>query len=128
MLFYFDENLPKQLAEALNCLDKDNEIKSVTNDYRGIKDDKLIETLGEKNAILITRDRRMKRYCSERELLIKYKMKVLFYDSTVSDYWYMAILFVKKWNNITKEFEKIKEGPYFMVMNTNGKIEQISCV
>ena len=97
MLFYFDENLPHQLAEALNCLDKDNEIKSVKNDYQGIKDNNLIENLAKNNAILITKDKKMKKYNAERELLIQYKLRVLFYESTVNDYWGIVVLFIKNW-------------------------------
>jgi len=125
MLFYFDENLPHQLAEALNCLDKDNEIKSVKNDYQGIKDNNLIENLAKNNAILITKDKRMKKYNAERELLIQYKLRVLFYESTVNDYWGIVVLFIKNWGKITKTFEKKNEGPYFITMGTNGKITEI---
>jgi predicted nuclease of predicted toxin-antitoxin system len=81
MIFYFDENLNKKVAEALDILDMDNTIKSVKNEFEGKLDLDLIPLLAKEEAILITFDKKMRRLQSERKSLENNKMIVFFLAS-----------------------------------------------
>lgn len=125
MIIYFDENIPKQLAEALNILDNKNTIKSVKNEYKGIQDPELIPLLKKENAILITKDKKMRKIKTEKQLLIENKTIVLFFNKSNVDYWKIVSLFISKWEKIIHDLNTIKEGPSFLVLNENGKINKI---
>ncbi len=125
MTIYFDENFPPQLAEALNILDDKNNVFTTINRYQGFSDEKLITEISKNNAILITRDKKMKKFKGERELLIKYKMVVMFYEGSHSKYWDIVRLFIKNWEKITKELSNNKQFPNFFKINVNGKIEKL---
>lgn len=125
MIIYFDENFPYQLAQALNILDKNNDIYSTSEKYKGFKDNDLIPKLGKENAVLITRDKKMRKLNAEKELLRNNNMIVMFYDGSHNDYWSIVKLFVKVWDKITHELFRVNKGPCFFKLNVNGKIERL---
>jgi len=63
MDFYFDEQLPKVVAEALNILESRegvNRVLSTENEFgRGIKDVELFKKLKNVNGVLVTHDLKM---------------------------------------------------------------------
>ncbi len=124
MIFYFDENLPKQLAHALNELDRDNEILSVKDHFEGMKDIELIPEIAKLNAILITHDKRMKKNRAERMILEEYNLTVFFSSSNL-DYWTTVIMFVKNWEKIVSEAKRHPQGVFIKVTPRKG-IENIN--
>jgi len=111
MIFYFDENLPKQIAEALNILDKNNEIFSVKEKFEGLKDLELIPELAKERAILITFDKNMRRNTAEKQPLQKNKMLVFFLASK-PNYWDLVKLFIRFWDKIVAKAKKA-DRPFF---------------
>ena len=123
MIFYFDENLPRQIAQALNILDRENEVYSVKDKYSGLKDTELIPLLAEQNAILITHDKKMKRNSKERQSLEQNQLTVFFVSSDY-DYWTNVILFIRYWRDIVKQAKKNPKNAFFRIKSKGG-IERI---
>lgn len=123
MIFYFDENLNKKVAEALDILDMDNTIKSVKNEFEGKLDLDLIPLLAKEEAILITFDKKMRRLQSERKSLENNKMIVFFLASYPTG-WDFVKLIIKSQEKIITAAEK-SERPAFYRIKNNETIEKI---
>ncbi len=123
MIFYFDENIPPQIARAINLLDKNNEIYTVKDKYQGLKDLELIPKLAEEKAVLITFDKNMRKNRAERTALEQNKMIVFFFATQIKDYWDFVKLNIKIWKKITELVKKTKEKPKFYRVTGQGKIE-----
>ena len=124
MTFYFDENIPKYIARALNELEKERTDISVfsTEDVwgKGIKDPQLIENLNEANGILVTYDLRM-RY-TYRELLKENKTTAFFIAFTKGVNFEHKYKFVFRiWENIKKTARKQKH-PFICQIQNNGTL------
>ena len=125
MIFYFDENLPPQIARALNILDSKNKIYSVKDKFEGVKDLELIPKLTEEEAILITFDKNMRKIQAERKALKSNKM-IVFFLAIKLNYWDTVKLFIKIWDKILSNAKKIsreKEAIFFRITG-QGKIEK----
>jgi len=78
MTFYFDENLPPKLAEALELLQEDDpnnqaDVKSIIERFgRGAPDEEWIPILGKEKATVITHDYQIHRRSDQRELYKKH--------------------------------------------------------
>ncbi len=123
MVFYFDENLPYQIAKALDILDKKNDVFSVKKDFEGFKDLELIPEISKRNGVLITFDKNMRRNRMEKKALEENEMIVFFLASKLN-YWDLAKLFVKIWSKIVSKARRAKR-PYFFRITGKGKIEDI---
>lgn len=123
MIFYFDENLPPQIAKALNILDRNNDIYSVKEHFAGLSDIELIPKLAEKKAILITFDKNMRRYKAEREALNNNEM-IVFFFSIKLDYWRYVKLSIKIWDKILSTAKNATK-PSFYRITGKGKIENL---
>lgn len=113
MDFYFDENLPKAIAEALNIVEGHRAINRVFSTEvafeKGIKDLELIPKIKSVNGILITHDIKMKTRSNEHQLIKEIGVTVfiislpsgcnyeLMYQKIFSD-WEKSKLFVVKIN------------------------------
>ncbi|HUS87507.1 MAG TPA: hypothetical protein VMW76_09720 [Bacteroidales bacterium] len=123
MNFYFDENLPRAIARALNELEKNrtDTIVLSTEDVwgKGIKDSPLIEKLHEAGGIMVTNDLKMKH--NYYELLKKNGVSAFFiaFPSGVNfEYRYQHVF--KIWEDIKKIARKEKH-PFICKIPNRGK-------
>jgi hypothetical protein len=123
MNFYFDENIPKVIARALNELEKERTDITVqsTEDvwYKAIKDPQLIEKLHEVDGILVTNDLKMKRnYCE----LLKHNSVSAFFIVFPN-----GVDFAFRYRQVVKVWEEIKKTareephPFLCKIQNNGK-------
>jgi hypothetical protein len=129
MIFYFDENLPHQLAEALNILEargKDGvKVFSTKSIFGGgIKDEDLIPRIAEENAFLITQDINIHRTRLQYELYQKHNLGIFFLKlpKNSANYWQIVQVTIEKWIEI-KDLAKNGKKPFAAFVKPKGKIE-----
>jgi len=121
MLFVFDENFSKRLAEGLHLLEKSNPGSlipvSVTSTEvlmgkRGATDEEIIKKMG-KNGILITKDKDFKYIKLLRKVIEETEAKVIFFKSSKSliFFWDILTAIVKRWEEM-KEVSSREVPPY----------------
>ena len=136
MKFFFDHNLPPQLAHAINKLSvaepaiKDV-IALVDRFPRDVKDDLWITELGQEGGwIVITQDNRITLRSPEREALRKAGLItfVLAKSWASQPLWIKASNLVRWWPNIIEQALRIQGGATFRVpwrLQGKGKFEQV---
>lgn len=106
MDFYFDENMPVRVANALNELEA-GEIHNVYHIQsvweKGIKDPDLFPLIKEKSGIFVTNDLKILSRKNEYELLQSLEITAIFIDFP------SGTNFVYKYQKIFKHWEDIKE-------------------
>ncbi|KAF2519929.1 hypothetical protein E0W68_01500 [Flavobacterium salilacus subsp. salilacus] len=117
---YIDENLPSQLADALNLLQQPlnfNEkypiqvlsIKKVFGE--GAKDEDWIPKVGAEKAYVITQDSRIQSQKHQRELYLKCGVGIFFLNPPSKGgfkYWDMVQKLIAEWDNIKRIIRKEK--------------------
>jgi hypothetical protein len=119
MIILIDENLPPQLAEGLNILQHqlnvrnrtDHEVKSIKSEYgEGCKDEDWIPEAGIRKSVVITRDFRIQRIRHQRDLCIQYGLGLFFFNVPKGglSYWQMVVNLIAKWEDILEVIDKEK--------------------
>lgn len=128
---FLDENLSPFVAEALNCLSKgdfnDIRVNSTIQDFgKGIKDEELIPRIGEKKAVLITRDVNMNRIKLQRDLLKIHKLGVFFIDLPKGKckHWDIVLLLINYWQDII-HIIRTKNTPYIYIVKPRGGVKPL---
>lgn len=127
MDFYFDEQLPKLVAEALNTLEKHDGINRVLSTEiefgKGIKDPDLYQLLKKCDGILITKDLKMITRKNEFSLITELGITVFFINlpdgSNFNDIYQTIIV---KWQEIKKICKKRKR-PFLCKIKMRGAAE-----
>ena len=126
MDFYFDENLPERVANAINALEEGepyNIYHTAVVFSKSIKDPDLIPLIKEKNGILVTNDLKMLSRRNEHELIIATGITVVFINFT------KGANFALKYQTIIKKWEEIKKicnnnhHPFLCKIKMKGKTE-----
>jgi hypothetical protein len=124
MRFYLDENLPSQLAEALNILDKDNEIFSTVNEFgRGQPDEFLIPEIAKEKAVLFTQDFNINRIKEQRNLVIQEELIIFFLrppSKSGFSYWELVKIIFKFWEEIVKHAKQSKRPCAYIIKPKSG--------
>ncbi|WP_084444721.1 PIN-like domain-containing protein [Hymenobacter roseosalivarius] len=123
MIIYIDENMPEELAEGLNILQKqlnkkyhtEIEVKSIKRVFgQGAKDEEWIPIAGDQGACIITQDSKIQRIKHQSELCKKYKLGLFFLNQPSGKgltYWQMVELCVQRWESIL-EIALREERPF----------------
>lgn len=126
---YLDENLSPSVADALNSLSKgdfdDIKVNSTIQDFgKGIKDEVLIPKIGERKAILITRDINMNRIRVQSDLLKTHKLGVFFIDLPKGKckHWDIVLLLINNWQDII-QLIRTKHTPYICTVKPKGGVK-----
>ncbi len=132
MKIYFDENLPPQLAEGLNILEKPNkegvEVLSVKTIFgKGSKDEEWIPKVGAQSGITITRDIKIN---TTRQLFDLYRQNgvgVFFFTPPKNGYkyWQMVEILIKQWKTI-KDLSRKNKKPFAFRIKIVGGIEKMN--
>lgn len=114
MTIYFDENMPRHLAEGFRILQKPEgfksgfsvKIKYIPDEFgQGVKDIEWLPKLG-KSAFVITQDVTINRRKHELELYRQYKIGMFFLRGTSKksglSVWQMVEVLAKRWDEITE--------------------------
>jgi hypothetical protein len=127
MKFYFDEQLPKKVANALDILEQhDNEHRVFSTEIefgKGVKDIPLYHKLHEAGGILITHDLKMITRIAEFTAIKDLGITVFFINlpSGVNFTLIYQTLF-EKWEEI-KEIAKRQKHPFVCKIKMKGKPE-----
>lgn len=120
MKIYIDENMPHQLAKALNTLQQvlnkkertQLEVLSIKEVFGvGAKDEKWIPIAGKQKAIVITQDYHIQTTRHQRDLCEQYNLGMLYIKPPSKNgfaFWDMAKLLVKRWDEVRKIIKKDK--------------------
>jgi predicted nuclease of predicted toxin-antitoxin system len=129
MLFVFDANCPKKLAEGLEILELGNKRSSLFAEVKHIskltlpsaKDEEVIDITGRNKGILITYDTGFKSNKHRYQLYRQKHVGVILYHSfrSVIFYWDIVKAFVDEWEKL-KEFADAKKPPFLLEISVRG--------
>ncbi len=119
MIILIDENLPPQLAEGLNILQHqlnvknrtDHEVKSIKIEYgEGCRDEDWIPEAGKRKSVVITKDFRIQRIRHQRDLCAQYELGLFFFNVPKGglSYWQIVVNLIAKWEDILKVVDEEK--------------------
>ncbi|MBO0937907.1 hypothetical protein J2I47_15220 [Fibrella sp. HMF5335] len=108
---YIDENLPPQIAEALNILEthanEGFEVLAIGKEFgRGAQDEDWIPKVGAEQGVVITSDYNIQRIRRQRELFQEHGVGIFFFNppsKTGYTYWEQVEQIVKRWREIKKK-------------------------
>ncbi len=121
MNFFFDNNLPPDLARALNFLSKKqgHKVVPLRDKFKtNITDVEWINALkSEGNWVVISGDLRIMRNLHERAAWQESRLTVFFLAKgwTNVSYWVKAWKLVKWWPEVTSQAQRIKSGTSFII-------------
>ncbi len=128
MTFFIDENLPYKIAEALNILDKDNNVFSIPKYfYQGIKDEQWIVEISTLNAFVITQDTNIQKTKNQWKLFTENFIGGFFIKSsskTGLKYWEQVKIIINNWEEIKEKAEQTKT-PFAYRITSRGKMERM---
>lgn len=128
---YIDENMPSQLAQALNLLQQPLntkerfplEVLSIKEVFgEGAKDEDWIPKVGSENAYVITQDNRIQSQKHQRELYLESGVGIFFLNPPSKggfSYWDMTQKLIEEWDKIKTIIRK--ENPPFAYRATSKK-------
>ena len=136
MKVYIDENMPRQLAHALNILQevlnaKEGtriEILSIPEVFgEGAKDEEWIPKAGKEKAYVITQDYRIQTTRHQRDLCVQHGIG-MFYIKPPSknglSFWEMTKLLIDRWEEIRKIIKK-NQPPFAYRCTLRNKFERM---
>jgi hypothetical protein len=134
MKVYLDENMPHQLAEALNIIQEalnhqegtNIEVTSISKEFgTGAKDEEWIPKIT--GSIVITQDYRIQRSRHQRDLYEKHQLGMVYIKPPSKNglsFWDMTQLIIKRWDEIRKLAVK-KKFPFAVVCSSVGKLKDL---
>jgi predicted nuclease of predicted toxin-antitoxin system len=114
MLFVFDENFSKHLAEGLHLLEKSNPSNKIAVDVtsaevlmgrRGATDPELYKAAGKRGGVLFTKDKDFRQIKIYEKIIEQHRAKVLFLKSSkkMIYFWDILIAIVNRWDEIKEK-------------------------
>lgn len=133
MIFVFDENFSKRLAEGLDLLEKSNPASTIQVDVisaeklmgrRGATDEQIIKKLNGQG-VIITKDKDFKQIKLTGKAIEETGTKVLFfkYSKKMVFYWDLLTTIVTHWEKIKVEMSKAIP-PYVYEFDIKGDIKE----
>lgn len=118
--FFFDENMPRRLAEALH----DDFGESATHLYHhfgrdGILDPAVLRYAGERGWVLISRDRKILRRPHERAVLQEMGIAAFFLNDSLNDFCSIVRAIIHNWPEI-KRHAQTRERPFAFLVRERG--------
>ena len=118
--FFFDENMPKRLADAF----KDYLGESATHLYHhfgreGILDPEVLRFVGERGWFLVSRDRKIMRRPHERAVIQEMGIGAFFLKDSLDDFCAMTRALIHNWPEM-KRHAHTREPPFAMLLRERG--------
>ena len=122
MLFVFDENFSKHLAEGLHLLEKSNPSRKISVDVtsaeklmgrRGATDEEIYKAAGKLDGVVFTKDKDFRQIKIYEKIIEQHRAKVLFFrpSKKIIRFWDILIAMVNRWDEI-KEKLSTDAPPY----------------
>ena len=132
MIVYIDENISPYLPRALDELEQRNPptrrltVRSLQDTFgKSIKDPDLIPELGKRDAIWITRDKKILQRGIELHLILQNNVGiVILRPGKKSKHWDMVMILMKAWPEIREMGKESK--PFAYRLFGDGKLEKVS--
>lgn len=134
---YIDENMPRQLAYALNLLQQPLnerektpvEVVSIAEEFGfGAQDEDWIPEVGKKSGIVITQDYNIQTTRHQRVLCEAHRLGMIYIKPPSNkglSYWDMVLLLINRWDEIKKIARKEKLPFAFRGTMRGNKFEQL---
>lgn len=118
--FFFDENMPRRLAEAL----QQQFGESATHLYhhfphKGVADPEVLRFVGENGWCLVTRDRRIMRRAHERRVIEEMGIGAFFLKDSLGDLCSMVRALIHNWPEM-KRHARTRERPFALLVRERG--------
>lgn len=128
MDFYFDEQLPKIIAEAINTLEKHEGTNRVFSTEtvlgKGIKDIDLFRELKKINGVLVTHDLKMQTRRNEFALIKELGITVFIISlPSGANFELQYQTIIGMWPEIKKIYKKKRSNPFVCRLKMRGKPE-----
>lgn len=128
MNFYFDEQLPKIVASALNILESHegvNQVFSTETEFgKGIKDIELFDKLKKVNGILVTHDLKMRTRKNEFSLIKELGITVFIISlPSGANFELQYQTIIGMWPEIKKIYRKNRSPPFVCRIKMRGEPE-----
>ena len=133
MKIYIDENIPRQIAQALNIIQEalnrkngtDVQVRSIVDDFKiGAKDEEWLPEVA--GCVVITQDNRIQTTRHQRDLCVAHGVGMVFISAGKKGmtFWEFTQLLIKHWDEILKITHKPK-FPFAYRITRNGKVEKL---
>lgn len=129
MKFFFDENLPKRLANAIAALDNQHEIKHIVdNDWAGAKDVDWLRRLGTaREWNVISCDAFSKTKEEKREITERARCTFVFAGGFVEQpIWIQAYKVIQRWPVVLDAAARARAGQVYRVRLNSNDLEDFT--
>jgi hypothetical protein len=118
--FFFDENMPRRLADAF----KDHFGESATHLYHhfgadGVLDPDVLRFVGEQGWFLVSRDRKIMRRPHERRVIEEMGIGAFFLKDTLNDFCSIVRALTHNWPEM-KRYARSRERPFALLLRERG--------
>lgn len=132
MQIYIDENLPPQLAQGLNILEKPNKnecaVISIRDAFgKGTPDEEWLPKIGALQGVVITQDKNIYRNAHQREIYRSHGVGIFFFHPPSKNgytYWEMVENIVKRWADIIQICKSEKRPFSYKITSQKSKPER----
>ena len=126
MRFFFDNNLPEKLAQAMCLLDIDGEVEHLKKNFpQNEKDEVWLEYVGRENLFLVTRDQKIRKRTIELLALKRHKVGAFILTGRKLGRWQGIKQIICAWEEI-RELAAATRRPFAFQVPVKGKIKQLS--
>lgn len=120
--FFFDENMPRRVANAL----AEQLGESVTHLYdhfgpEGILDPEVLRFVGERGWFLVSRDRKILRRPHERCVIEEMGIGAFFLKDTLNDFCSIVRAIMHNWPEM-KRYARTRERPFALLLRERGVV------
>jgi PIN like domain len=118
--FFFDENMPRRLAEALS----QQLGEGATHLYHhfgpeGVLDPDVLQFVGERGWYLVSRDRKIMRRPHEREVIERMGIGAFFLKDSLNDFCSIVRAVTHNWPEM-KRYARTRERPFALLLRERG--------
>jgi len=125
MNFFFDNNLSRHLAKAMDILEQEGRVIHLQDEFQpDAKDEDWLEYVGKNRMILITRDKKIKRRAAELRAFKNYKVGAFILGGQNPGIWQIIRQIINNWLRI-KDLASDTRAPFIFKVPLKGKIVQL---
>ncbi|MBN1273425.1 MAG: DUF5615 family PIN-like protein [Candidatus Aminicenantes bacterium] len=122
MKFFFDNNLSNKIAQAMDLLDQEVEVKHLTDIFnQNTQDSEWLKYIGENKMILLTKDRKILKNVAEKQAIRRYKVGAFILTAKNLPIWEIIRSIVNKWEEM-KQLASTSKKPFAYQVPRKGKI------
>ncbi len=125
MRFFFDNNIPEKLAEAMKLLDIDGEVEHLRQTFQqDAEDEEWLRYVGKEELILITRDKKIRKRPAQRTEYRAHRVGAFILTGKNLGRWREIKQLICAWEDI-RNLAQVTLRPYAFEIPPRGKIRQL---